>query len=117
MADKLKWGILGTGAIAKSFAKGVLGSRHGVLAAGGSRSTESANKFADEFQIPARHATYEALLADKTVDAIYIATPHPMHAEWAIKCAEAGKHILCEKPITLNHAEAMVVIEAARRHN
>ncbi|MBE3134638.1 MAG: aldo/keto reductase, partial [Acidobacteria bacterium] len=60
---------------------------------------------------------YEALLADAEVDAVYIATPHPMHAEWAVKAAEAGKHILCEKPIGINHAEAMAMVEAAARHD
>lgn len=63
------------------------------------------------------HGSYEALLADESVDAVYIATPHPMHAHWAIKAAEAGKHILCEKPATLNEAETMAVLEAARLHN
>jgi predicted dehydrogenase len=99
MSNKLKWGIIGTGAIAKTFAKGVAKSKMGEVVAVGSRTKESAYKFADEFKISGRHASYDALLADKNVQAVYIATPHPQHAELAIKSAEAGKHILCEKPI------------------
>ncbi len=116
MSDKLSWGILGTGNIAKTFAKGVAGSKSGKVVAVGSRSQASADKFADQFSIPKRHASYEALLADKDVQAVYIATPHPLHAQWAIAAAEAGKHILCEKPIGLNHPEAMAIVEAAQRN-
>ena len=115
--DKLSWGILGPGGIAKAFAKGVAASKTGKLVAVGSRSKEKADTFANEFQIPKRHGSYEALLADKDVQAVYIATPHPMHAEWAIKAAEAGKHILCEKPLTVNYHEATAVIDAAWRND
>ena len=118
MADTLHWGIIGAGGIAKNFAKGVAHSRTGRIAAVGSRSKEKADKFAEEFCPSARrHGSYEALLADRDVQAVYIATPHPMHAEWAVKAAEAGKHILCEKPIGINHAEAMAIVEAARHHD
>jgi predicted dehydrogenase/aryl-alcohol dehydrogenase-like predicted oxidoreductase len=112
-SQPLRWGILGTGAIAKTFARGVHESKTGALTAVGSRSSEGANRFADEFQISHRHASYEALLDDPKVEAIYIATPHPYHAEWALRIAEAGKYILCEKPLTLNHGEAMQVVQAA----
>jgi predicted dehydrogenase/aryl-alcohol dehydrogenase-like predicted oxidoreductase len=113
MAGKLNWGILGCGRIAGNFAKGVAHSRTGTVVAAGSRSIEKANKFADENNIPRRHGSYEALLADKEVQAIYIATPHPMHAQWAIRAAEAGKHLLVEKPIGINAAEAMAILQAA----
>jgi predicted dehydrogenase/aryl-alcohol dehydrogenase-like predicted oxidoreductase len=116
MSTKLKWGILGTGAIAKTFAKALAQSKTGELIAVGSRSNETAEKFGAEFNVPTRHGTYEKFLADPLIQAVYISTPHPSHSEWAIKCAQAGKHILCEKPLTLNHAEAMAVIEAARAH-
>ncbi|MCC5808632.1 MAG: aldo/keto reductase [Opitutales bacterium] len=115
-AQDLAWGILGTGNIARKFAAGVQGSRTGRLAAVGSRSSASARAFADSFDIDSAHGSYEALLADPEVDAVYISTPHPMHARWAIAAAEAGKHILCEKPLTLNFAEAAAVVDAARRN-
>ena len=116
MNKKLKWGIIGTGSIARKFAQGLATSKTGALAAAGSRTLESAQKFTADFPATA-HGSYEALLADPEVQAVYISTPHPLHAEWAIKAAEAGKHILCEKPIALNHAEAMVVVEAARQND
>jgi predicted dehydrogenase/aryl-alcohol dehydrogenase-like predicted oxidoreductase len=117
MAEKLGWGIIGTGRIAGIFARGLAAAKWSALVAVASRTREAAERFGAEFDTPHRHAGYDALLADSTVQAVYIATPHPMHAEWAIKAAEAGKHILCEKPLALNHAEAMAVIEAARRHS
>ncbi len=117
MAAKLRWGIIGTGNIAKTFARGLANSETGTLQAVGSRTQESADRFGDEFNVPRRYDSYEALLADTDVEAVYISTPHPLHAEWAIKAAEAGKHILCEKPLTLNHAEAMAVVEAALQHD
>ena len=113
MTTKLRWGLLGTGGIARKFAAGLRESETGELVAIGSRSIDSAQKFAADF--PARvHGTYEALLGDPNVEVVYISTPHPWHAEWSIKAAAAGKHILCEKPLTMNHAEAIAVVEAAR---
>jgi predicted dehydrogenase/aryl-alcohol dehydrogenase-like predicted oxidoreductase len=110
---KMKWGILGTGRIAHSFAHGLQSSDSGVLEAVGSRKAETVDLFASEFDAPSTYADYESLLTDPAVDAVYISTPHPFHAYWAIQCARAGKHILCEKPITLNHADTMAVVEAA----
>ncbi|WP_433006555.1 aldo/keto reductase [Kribbella sp. CA-294648] len=115
--SKLRWGILGTGNIASRFASQVPASATGVLAAVGSRSQTSADAFGDKYDIPHRHASYDELLADETVDAVYIATPHPLHPEWAIKAAEAGKHVLCEKPLAINRAWAATMIEAAIRND
>jgi predicted dehydrogenase len=115
--NSISWGILATGRIAGVFAKNLPQSKTGKLAAVGSRSQISADRFGSEFAVPRCHGSYEALLADPTVQAVYIATPHPMHAEWCIKAAQAGKHILCEKPLTLNHAEALTVIDAVRRRD
>ena len=117
MAKQLRWGIIGTGSIAHVFAKGLAHSKTGKLVAVGSRRQETADGFGKEFDLAKAYGSYEALLADAEVDAVYISTPHPMHAEWAIKAAEAGKHILCEKPLTVNHAEAMAVVEAARAND
>lgn len=117
MADRLRWGIIGSGSIAGRFAQGLERSRTGDLVAVGSRAKATAEAFGERFGIPHRHGTYQALLDDPAVDAVYIATPHPMHARVAIAAAEAGKHILCEKPLTMNHAQAMAVVEAARLHD
>jgi predicted dehydrogenase/diketogulonate reductase-like aldo/keto reductase len=114
--SRIAWGVLGTGGISHTFARGLAKSRTGTLVAAGSRSQKSADAFAHEFGEVRAHGSYEALLADPAVQAVYIGTPHPTHAEWCVKAARAGKHILCEKPLTLNHAEAMVVAEAAREH-
>jgi len=114
--NSLSWGILGTGRIATLFAKNLPHSKTGKLAAVASRSQTTADRFAAEFHVRRGYGSYQALLNDPTIQAVYIATPHPMHAEWCIQTAQAGKHILCEKPLTLNHAEARTVIDAARRH-
>jgi predicted dehydrogenase len=112
MTSKLRWGILGTGAIAHKFARGVLRSQKGELAAVASRAGEKATDFAQQYHIPHAHGTYEALLADPEVDIVYIATPHPLHREWAIRAAHAKKHILCEKPLGVHHDEAVEMLQA-----
>jgi predicted dehydrogenase/aryl-alcohol dehydrogenase-like predicted oxidoreductase len=113
MSDRLAWGILGTGAIAKAFAEGLAQSTTSRLVAVGSRGRESAEAFGAKYNAEKRYANYEELISDKSLQAVYIATPHPFHAEWAIKCADAGKHVLVEKPMGVNHAQAMSIIEAA----
>ena len=117
MADTkhLRWGILSTGSIAGSFAGDLPKSRTGRLVAVGSRSAESAEAFAGEHGRVRAHGSYADLLADAEVDAVYIATPHPQHAEWAIRAARAGKHVLCEKPMCLNHGDAAAVAHAAAK--
>ncbi len=117
MSQKLAWGIIGTGGIAKVFARALAASSTGELLAVGSRAQATADAFGEEFAVPRRYGSYEALLADPDVQAVYLCTPHPMHAEWAIKAARAGKHILCEKPLTINYYEAMAVVEAAACHD
>ncbi|MEX2214606.1 MAG: Gfo/Idh/MocA family oxidoreductase [Phycisphaeraceae bacterium] len=111
-----RWGILGTGRIAREFAQGLTSVPDAKLVAVGSRTQSSADAFADHFQVPNRHATYEALAADHEVDAIYISTPHPMHCENTLLCLAAGKHVLCEKPFAINADQAQTMIDAARRH-
>lgn len=117
MQQSLSWGILGAGRIAGSFAHGVAASETGALTAIGSRAQSSADAFAAGHDVATAYGSYDDLLADASVDAVYIATPHPIHVRWAIRAAEAGKHILCEKPLTLNHAQAMAVFEAARAND
>lgn len=117
MISPLGWGILGTGSIARAFAHGVQTSLHGCLKAVASRDGERAGEFASRYSIPRWHGSYEALLADPAVEAVYVAVPHPWHAEWSIKAAEAGKHILCEKPLGLNRWQAATIFEAGRRNN
>ena len=112
----LRWGILGTGGIAKSFVTDLRLTDSGVAVAVGSRSLESADRFADEFGIAGRHGGYEELAADPDVDVIYVATPHPMHYDNAILALLAGKHVLVEKPFTMNAAQAREIAGVAREH-
>ncbi|BCM93240.1 scyllo-inositol 2-dehydrogenase (NADP(+)) IolU [Abditibacteriota bacterium] len=110
----LRWGILATGSIARTFARALPSSQNGMLWAVASRNAESAAAFATAMGARKSYGSYAELLEDPDVDAVYIATPHPMHFEWIVKCAEAGKHILCEKPLTLNSPDASRAVEAAR---
>jgi predicted dehydrogenase len=103
---QLQWGILGTGNIAKKFADAVVASETGSLVAVGSRVKETADVFGQKYGLPRSYATYDELVNDPEVQAIYISLPNHLHAEWIKKCAYAGKHILCEKPLTVNYAEA-----------
>lgn len=114
---KLKWGILGTGTIAHAFARDLKQSQTGELYAVGSRALDTAEAFAKEFEIPRPYPTYEDFLSDPAIDAVYIATPHTSHAENAIATAEAGKHILCEKPLTVHYEDSLRVIEAAKKND
>ena len=112
MTKKLRWGILATGGIARSFTKDLqLTGR--VVTAVGSRSLDKARAYAAEFGIAHAHGSYEALVADPEVDAIYIATPHPMHADNAKLALNAGKHVLIEKPFTINAREAQQIMTLA----
>ena len=113
-SSTVRWGILGPGNIAKAFAGGVAHSRTGKLVAIGARNPGKAS-YAADFPGARVIEGYEALLADPEVDAVYISTPHPSHAEWAIKATEAGKHVLCEKPLALTAFEADAMVHAARK--
>ena len=112
--NPLRWGILGTGGIASAFVADLRLTGSGVAAAVGSRSQRSADRFAGEFGIASRHPSYESLVADPDVDVIYVATPHPMHHDHAILALRAGKHVLVEKPFTMNAAEAREIVRVAR---
>jgi predicted dehydrogenase len=115
--DKIRWGILGTGNIARSFATGLSAVDDAELLAVGSRSQATADAFGDEYDVPRRYPTYEALVADPDVDAVYISSPHTEHKDNSLLCIEAGKAVLCEKPFTINAAEAEAIINRAREKN
>lgn len=106
---------MGTGNIARQFAAGVMQSDRGVLTAVGSRSLSSATSFAKAYHIQASHGSYADLLADPACDAIYLSLPNTMHHEWTIKALRAGKHVLCEKPISVTLAEAEEMFDVAEK--
>jgi predicted dehydrogenase/aryl-alcohol dehydrogenase-like predicted oxidoreductase len=110
----IRWGIIGPGTIARTFADGIAHSRTGKLVAIASRNPHKPN-LADHFPGTRIIDGYDALLHDPEVDAIYIATPHTGHAEWAIKALRAGKHVLVEKPIGLSAFEAEAIFHEARK--
>lgn len=114
MESTLRWGILATGNIARSFA-GDLRDAGITMTAVGSRRAAAAADFAAEFGIARAHGSYEQLVADPEVDAIYVATPHPMHVEAALLAIDAGKHVLVEKPFTLSQPEARLIAERAEQ--
>jgi predicted dehydrogenase len=116
-SSPLRWGILGTGGIARSFAADLRLTDSGVVTAVGSRTRESADRFADQFGVARRHASYESLVADRDVDVIYIATPHPMHRDNALLALRAGKHVLVEKAFTMNAAQAREIVALARERD
>jgi predicted dehydrogenase len=113
MADTLNWGILGTGNIARQFCDGVGHSPRGRLAVVGSRDGASAEAFARELGVERGVAGYDAVLDDASVDAVYVALPNAMHAEWTLKALRRGKHVLCEKPMATTAAEAERMFAAA----
>jgi predicted dehydrogenase len=116
-AAPLRWGILGAGLIAGEFAKDLRFTDAGTAVAIGSRAQETAERFGEEFGVPNRHGSYEALVADPEVEAVYVATPHPFHLDGAILALEAGKPVLVEKPFTMNAAEAREIVRVARERD
>ncbi|WP_329068955.1 Gfo/Idh/MocA family protein [Amycolatopsis sp. NBC_01480] len=115
MVEKpVRWGIMGTGGIAGSFAEDLRLTDSGTVAAVGSRSRDSADRFADRLGISKRHGSYEELANDPDIDVVYVATPHPLHHANALLALEAGKPVLVEKPFTMNAAEARELVAVAR---
>jgi len=110
----VRWGVIGTGGIARTFV-GDCTAAGVVFTAVGSRTQESADAFAAEHGIPHAHGSYEDLVADDEVDAVYVATPHSRHAQDALLAIAAGKHVLVEKAFTITADEARTVVDAARR--
>lgn len=117
MEDRIRWGILSTANIAlKRFIPGVFGSRNGVVAAIASRDLGRARESAGRLGIAKAYGSYEALLADPDIDAVYNPLPNSLHAEWTLKAAAAGKPVLCEKPLALSSSEAKGMIDGCREH-
>jgi predicted dehydrogenase len=110
----LRWGIIGTGLISRTFAADLELTDSGTVVAVGSRRQETAEEFGERFGVPNRYASYEALVADPEVDAVYVGTPHPMHHPDALLALRAGKPVLVEKPFTMNAAEAEELVATAR---
>ncbi len=112
MTEKIRWGILSTARIGRHVIPAIHASHNGEVAAVASRSLERAQAWADLQGIPRAYGSYEALLADNDIDAIYNPLPNSMHAEWSIQCAEAGLPTLSEKPFASNASEAQSIVDA-----
>jgi predicted dehydrogenase len=110
----LRWGVIGTGLISRTFAADLELTDSGTVVAVGSRRQETAEEFGERFGVPNRYASYEAVVADPEVDAVYVGTPHPMHHPDALLALHAGKPVLVEKPFTMNAAEAEELVATAR---
>jgi predicted dehydrogenase len=112
--EPLRWGVIGTGNIAATLTADLDLTDSGQVVAVGSRHRESADRFADRFGIPHRHDSYEGLVTDPDVEAVYVATPHPMHHADTLLALSAGKPVLVEKAFTMNAPEARDLVDAAR---
>ncbi len=112
----LKWGIIGAGNIAHRFAASLRNEENSVLYAISGRNQEKMNAFKDEFACEKVYLSYEALLEDEEVDAVYVALPHGLHMEYCLKALQAKKAVLCEKPAALNEAQAREIVACAQRN-
>jgi predicted dehydrogenase len=116
MPKTLNWGLLSTARINRALITPLRASKRNKLVAVASRSQESADAYAKEKKIPHAYGSYEALFADPEIDVVYNSLPNRLHAEWTIKAVEAGKHVLCEKPLALSAEEVDAIQAAARKH-
>jgi D-xylose 1-dehydrogenase (NADP+, D-xylono-1,5-lactone-forming) len=115
VASPVRLGILGTGDINRRFLPGVRATDAVSVVAVGSRTQAAADAFVAEHHVPTAHGTYEALLADPEVEAVYICVPNSMHHEWTMRALAAGKHVLCEKPYSPHPEHVVEAFEAADR--
>jgi predicted dehydrogenase len=113
----VKWGIVSTADINRKVIPGAHASDKVDLVAVASRDQDRAEAYAREWQIPRAYGSYDSLLADPEIEAVYISLPNTMHAEWSIKAVEAGKHVLCEKPFTRHPEEVDSAFDAAERND
>lgn len=117
MTEKIQWGVLGAATIAvEQVIPAIQQSEYGEVLAVASRSLEKAKGLADSLRIPRYFGSYEELLADMQVQAVYIPLPNHLHVEWAIKALKAGKHVLVEKPVAMNAHEAQSLLDVAKKH-
>ena len=117
MIDKrVRWGLLSTARINERLIPCFQQSARNELIAVASRSQAVADRYAEQHEIPRAYGSYEAMLKDSAIDAIYLSLPNALHVEWGVRCAEAGKHVLCEKPLALSVEEVDQLAEAAKRH-
>jgi len=114
--ERVRWGIAATGGIARAFAQGLALVDDADLVAVASRTADRARAFADELGAPRAHGAYEALAGDPDIDIVYVASPHARHHDDAILFLEAGKHVLCEKPMALSAAQVRAMADAAQRN-
>ncbi|WP_281299392.1 Gfo/Idh/MocA family protein [Flavobacterium limnophilum] len=114
---KIKWGIIGLGTIAHQFAKDLMLVEEAELVAVASRNLDKATAFAKNYDCKKAYDSYDAIINDAEVDILYIATPHNSHAALSIKALQNKKHVLCEKPIALNHDDALQMIQASKANN
>lgn len=112
----LRWGLLSTARINRAVIPPLQASKRNQLTAVASRDLTKAKEYACQWNIPRAHGSYEALLADPDIDVIYISLPNSLHAEWTIRAVEAGKNVLCEKPLAVSTAEVDQIIAAAKAH-
>jgi D-xylose 1-dehydrogenase (NADP+, D-xylono-1,5-lactone-forming) len=117
MADKIRWGLISTARINDALVEPIQQAARSELRAVASRSLEKGQAYAAERQIPIAYGSYEELLADPEIDAVYVSLPNAQHCEWTVKAADAGKHVLCEKPLVINLDELGQVESAAKRNN
>ncbi|MCL4560994.1 MAG: Gfo/Idh/MocA family oxidoreductase [Chloroflexi bacterium] len=115
MSRVLGWGLLGTGRINRSLIPAIRNSSRCRLVAVSSRNPETARIYSREWQIPKSYGSYADMLADPEVEVVYNSLPNSLHAEWTLKAIEAGKHILCEKPLAITLAEVDAILAASRR--
>ena len=113
----LNWGLLSTARINRALIPPLKASKRNQLTAVASRTKDAADSYAREWKIPQAYGSYESMLADPEIDVIYISLPNRLHAEWTIKAVEAGKHVLCEKPLALTVEEVDAVKDAAHKHS
>ncbi len=115
MADAVTWGILSTAHINRLVIPGAHASPKVELAAVASRDLARAESYAREWEIPRAYGSYEELLADPAIEALYVSLPNHLHVEWSIRALEAGKHVLCEKPLSRSAADVEAAFDAADR--